>query len=40
MFYFLKKGVKKVQLTFFELEDMTDKYIKAAFQELLQATEI
>lgn len=40
---FLKEvGVKKVQLTFFGLENMTDKYVgrKGAFRELLQATEI
>ena len=40
---FLKEnGVKKVQLTFFGLEDMTDAYVgrKNAFQELLQATDI
>ena len=35
-------GVRTVQLTFFGLEKMTDKYVgrKGAFQELLQATEI
>lgn len=35
-------GVKKVQLTFFGMEELTDKYIgrKGAFQELLRATEI
>lgn len=40
---FLKEvGVNKVQLTFFGLEEMTDKYVgrKGAFQELLSATEI
>lgn len=40
---FLKEvGVKIVQLTFFGLEKMTDKYVgrRGAFQELLQATEI
>lgn len=40
---FLKKvGVKTVQLTFFGLENLTDKYVgrTGAFQELLQATEI
>ena len=40
---FLKEaGVKRVQLTFFGLEALTDKYTgrKGAFQELLQATEI
>ncbi len=40
---FLKNvGVKTVQLTFFGLESMTDKYVgrTGAFQELLQATEI
>lgn len=40
---FLKEvGVKKVQLTFFGLEDMTDAYIgrKNAFKELLLATDI
>ena len=41
--YFLKEvGVKKVQLTFFGLEEMTDRYAgrRGAFQELLRATEI
>lgn len=41
--HFLKEvGVKKVQLTFYGLEKMTDKYVgrKGAFQELLTATEI
>ena len=41
--HFLKNvGVKKVQLTFFGMEEMTDWYIgrKGAFNELLQATEI
>lgn len=35
-------GVKQVQLTFFGLEELTDRYTgrKGAFQELLQATEI
>lgn len=40
---FLKEvGVKKVQLTFFGMEEMTDKYTgrKGAFNELLKATEI
>lgn len=40
---FLKEaGVKRVQLTFFGLEALTDKYTgrKGAFRELLQATEI
>ena len=40
---FLKEiGVRKVQLTFFGMEEMTDKYTgrKGAFQELLDATEI
>lgn len=40
---FLKAvGVKKVQLTFFGMEKMTDKYVgrKGAFNELLEATEI
>lgn len=40
---FLKEvGVKKVQLTFFGMEEMTDKYTgrKGAFNELLEATEI
>ena len=40
---FLKEvGVKCVQLTFFGLEEMTDRYVgrKGAFNELLQATEI
>ena len=40
---FLKEvGVKTVQLTFFGLDALTDKYIgrKGAFQELLKATEI
>lgn len=40
---FLKEvGVKKVQLTYFGMEDMTDKYIgrRGAFQELLKATDI
>ena len=40
---FLKEvGVKKVQLTFFGMEEMTDKYTgrKGAFKELLEATEI
>lgn len=37
-----KVGTKKVQLTFFGLKDMTDKYIGriGAFEELLEATEI
>ncbi len=41
--YFLKEvAVKRVQLTFFGMEETTDKYIgrKGAFQELLKATEI
>lgn len=41
--HFLKEvGVKKVQLTFFGMEKMTDKYVgrKGAFHELLEATEI
>ena len=41
--HFLKGvGVKKVQLTFFGMEKMTDKYVgrKGAFHELLEATEI
>lgn len=41
--HFLKEvGVKKVQLTFFGMEKMTDKYVgrKGAFHELLRATEI
>ncbi len=35
-------GVKKVQLTFFGLEEMTDKYVgrKGAFKELIKATDI
>ena len=40
---FLKEaGVKRVQLTFFGLEEMTDQYVgrKGAFQELLKATDI
>lgn len=40
---FLKEvGVKVVQLTFFGMDDMTDKYVGriGAFKELLQATEI
>ena len=40
---FLKgAGVKRVQLTFFGLEEMTDRYVgrKGAFQELLKATDI
>ena len=40
---FLKEvGTKKVQLTLFGLEEMTDKYVgrKGAFQEVLKATEI
>lgn len=40
---FLKEaGVKKVQMTFFGMEEMTDKYTgrKGAFKELLEATEI
>lgn len=40
---FLKDtGVKQVQLTFFGMEELTDKYIgrKGVFQELLRATEI
>ncbi len=40
---FLKEvGVKRVQLTYFGMEEMTDKYIgrKGAFQELLKATDI
>lgn len=40
---FLKEvGVKKVQLTYFGMEDMTDQYIgrKGAFQELLKATKL
>lgn len=40
---FLKKvGVKVVQLTFFGMEEMTDRYVgrTGAFKELLQATEI
>ena len=40
---FLKEvGVKKVQLTFFGMEELTDQYTgrKGAFQELLDATEI
>ena len=40
---FLKEvGVRQVQLTFFGLEELTDRYTgrKGAFQELLQATEI
>ena len=40
---FLKEfDVKVVQLTFFGMEDMTDKYVgrKGAFKELLKATEI
>lgn len=41
--HFLKAvGVKKVQLTFFGMEKMTDKYVgrKGTFHELLEATEI
>lgn len=40
---FLKEtGTKKVQLTLFGLEEMTDKYVgrKGAFKEILKATEI
>lgn len=40
---FLKEtGVKRVQLTFFGMEEMTDKYTgrKGAFQELLKASDI
>lgn len=40
---FLKEiGVKKVQLTFFGMEETTDRYVgrKGAFQELLKATEL
>lgn len=40
---FLKEtGVKRVQLTFFGMEEMTDRYVgrKGAFQELLKATDI
>ena len=40
---FLKEvGTKKVQLTLFGLEEMTDKYVgrKGAFKEILEATEI
>lgn len=40
---FLKEvGTKRVQLTLFGLEDMTDKYVgrKGAFKEILEATEI
>lgn len=40
---FLKEvGVKRVQLTFFGLEDTTDRYVgrSGAFQELLKATDI
>lgn len=40
---FLKEaGVKRVQLTYFGMEEMTDKYVgrKGAFQELLKATDI
>ena len=40
---FLKEvGVRQVQLTFFGLEELTDRYTgrKGAFQELLQATEL
>ena len=40
---FLKEvGVKKVQLTYFGMEEMTDKYVgrRGAFQELLKATDI
>lgn len=40
---FLKEtGVKRVQLTYFGMEEMTDYYVgrKGAFQELLKATEI
>lgn len=40
---FLKEvGVKKVQLTFFGTEEMTDKYVgrKGAFNELIKASEI
>ena len=41
--YFLKEvGVKCVQLTFFGMEDTTDRYIgrKGAFEELIKATDI
>lgn len=41
--HFLKEeGVKRVQLTYFGMEEMTDKYIgrKGAFRELLKATDI
>lgn len=41
--FFLKEvGVKRVQLTYFGMEEMTDKYVgrKGAFQELLKATDI
>ncbi len=41
--FFLKEvGVKKVQLTYFGMEDMTDRYIgrRGAFHELLRATDI
>lgn len=41
--HFLQEvGVKRVQLTFFGLEELTDRYVgwKGAFQELLKATEI
>lgn len=40
---FLKEaGVKRVQLTYFGMEEMTDRYVgrKGAFQELLKATDI
>ena len=40
---FLKRtGVKKVQLTFFGMEELTDKYVgrKGAFKELINATNI
>lgn len=40
---FLKEvGVKRVQLTYFGMEEMTDKYVgrKGAFQELLKATDL
>ena len=40
---FLKEvGVKRVQLTFFGMEEMTDRYVgrKGAFQELLKATDL
>lgn len=41
--HFLKEvGVKKVQLTYFGMQEMTDKYVgrKGAFQELLKATDV